>query len=89
MVAHVISTFAGRLQETEQVEFQALALHHPFAGQVTDADFRKVGLTRDGAETREFGAVESHQIFILGMLVLECLKYLRIVFCRIFHPGTA
>ena len=62
--------------EAEQVEFQALALHHAFSGQVTDADFREVGLPRYGTETRKLGTVEPHPIIVFGMPVLESLQHL-------------
>ena len=36
--------------ETEEVELEALALHHPPVGDVADADLREVRLARDGAQ---------------------------------------
>ena len=68
--------------EAKQVKLQALALHHSHVGDVTDADFRKIGLPGDGAETGELGAVELHPIVVVLMLVDEGLQHLG----RIIHP---
>ena len=62
--------------EAKQVKLQALALHHSHVGDVTDADFRKIGLPGDGAEAGELGAVELHPIVVALMLVDEGLQSL-------------
>ena len=45
--------------ETEEVQLEALALYHPYARNVADTDFCKIGLPCNGAEGCEFGAVET------------------------------
>ena len=55
--------------ETEQIKFQALALHHPHVRQITDTDFREIRLSRNGTKAGELGEVETHPIVILRMLV--------------------
>ena len=72
---HAVFVEVAVVAETKQVEFQAFAFHHAAVGQVTDADFRKVGLTCDGAEARKFGAVEAHPIVVVGVLVDEGFQY--------------
>ena len=57
--------------EREEVEFQAFAFYHATVGDVHDAYFGEVGLTRDGAEGCEFGAVEFDPVVAFGMLVFE------------------
>ena len=63
--------------ETEQIEFQALALNHAHVGNVGDADLRKVRLAGNGAERREFRAVETDPVIVLLVHVLEGLEHLR------------
>ena len=65
--------------EGEQIEFQALALHHPFVGDVKNLDFGVVGLPGDGAERRKFGAVELHPVVVFGVAVLESFQHFRTV----------
>ena len=61
--------------ETEQVQFQALALDHALTWDVVDDDAAKVGLARLGSQRGELGTIERHNIFILGMLVLEGFQH--------------
>ena len=63
--------------EGEEVELEALALHHAAVGEVGDAYLRKVGLTRDGTETGELGAVEAHPVVVFGVLILKGFKHFR------------
>ena len=72
------------VSEREEVEFQAFALNHPPVGKVVDAYLGEVRLPRDGTERRELGAVETHPIVVLGMLVLEGLQHVWIVILRYF-----
>ncbi len=71
--------------EGEEVELEALTLYHPFAGDVTDIDVSEIRLTGLRAECRELRAVEGHEIFILGVLVRECLQHLGIIVVAILH----
>ena len=66
----------------EQIELQALALHHPHVWNVTNANLREIGLARDRAQRREFRAVEPHPIVVALMLVHESLKH----FGSVIHP---
>ena len=70
---HAIFVESSVIAETEQIELQALALHHLDIGDIANTDFRKVRLSRDGTKTGEFGAVETHPVVIAGMLVIKCL----------------
>ena len=62
--------------EAEEVEFQALALHHQRARDVINNKVAKIRLTRLGAQRRELGAIERYHIFVLGVLVLEGLQHI-------------
>ena len=62
------------ITEAEEVELQALALDHPYIGDIIDVDRRIVWLCRDRAEARELGTMEAHPVVILLMLVSECLE---------------
>ena len=59
------------IAEAEEVELEALRLHHPHVWDIRDAYLGEVGLTRDGAETGELRAVETHPVVVLLMAVLE------------------
>ena len=48
------------IAETEEIELQTLALHHFHIGNVADADFRKIGLSRYRAKAGELRAVETY-----------------------------
>ena len=72
------------IAETEEIEFQALALHHASAGNVAAAYFGKGGLSRDGAEARELGAVEAHPVVVVGMFVFKRFEHLRRIVLPVF-----
>ena len=61
--------------EAEQIELQALGLHHADVRHVADADFREVGLAGDGAQGGELRAVEAYPVVVVGMLVLEGFQH--------------
>ena len=65
------------IAETEEIELEALALNHPVVRDIADADFRKIRLACNRAETGEFRAIETYPVIIFRMLVLEGFKYLR------------
>ena len=54
--------------EAEQVQLQALALHHAHVGHVGDVDSGEVGLAGDRAQRRELRAVELHEVVVAGCL---------------------
>ena len=62
--------------EAEEVELQALALHHQRARDVVDDDVSKVGLACLGAQGGELGTIQSHEVLVLGMFVLKRLQHL-------------
>ena len=62
--------------ETEEVEFQALALHHQRARDVINNKVSEVGLTRLGAQRGKLGAIQSHKVVVLRMFVLKRLQHL-------------
>ena len=70
--------------ETEQVQFQALALDHPNVRDITDPDLGEVRLTSDRAQARELRAVEPHPVIVALMLVDERLQDLRSIVTFIF-----
>ena len=69
--------------EGEEVEFEALALHHALARDVTDVDVPEIGLTGFGAQGGELGTVEGHEILVFGMFVREGLQHIGVVVVRI------
>lgn len=72
------------IAETEEIKFQALALHHTLAGDIADAYFGEVGLPGDGAEGGELGAIEPDPVVVLGMFVQESLQHFGSVISAIF-----
>ena len=68
---HAVLVEVAVVAEREEVQLQALALHHTFVGNIHDANLRKVGLTGDGAEGGELGAEELHPIVMVGMHVFK------------------
>ena len=70
--------------KAEEIEFEALALHHAVVGNVADADLGEVRLARDRAQGRELRAVEAHPVIVLGMLVLEGLEDLGSIVLAVF-----
>ncbi len=70
--------------ETEQIQFQALALDHPHVRNIADPDLGEVRLPRDRAQARELRAVEPYPVVIALMLVDERLQNLRSVVAFIF-----
>ena len=63
--------------EAEEIEFQALALHHQRARDVVDNKVSEVGLTCLGAQGGELGTIQSHEVLVLRMLVFKRLQHLR------------
>jgi hypothetical protein len=74
--------------EGEEVELEALALYHALVWDIGYAYLGKVWLSRDGAERGELRTVELHPVVIVGMLVLECLEYIRSIL-RLVVGGLA
>ena len=62
--------------ETEEVELEALALDHAFAGNVVDLYGGEVGLPGDGAEAGKLGAIEAHPVVVFGVFVGEGFQHL-------------
>ena len=76
---HTVFVKVAVVSEREEVELQALTLHHTFVRHIGDADFGKVRLARDGAERGEFRAVETHPVVVAGVLVLEGFQHFRCI----------
>ena len=72
---HAVLVEVTVVTEAKEIEFEAFALDHFFSGDVGDAYFGKVGLSRDGAQASEFGAVEAYPIVVVGMLVDESFEH--------------
>ena len=66
---------AAVITEAEEVELQALTLHHTLVWEVVDAYLCKVRLPCDGTESRELRAVEAYPIVILRVFILESLQH--------------
>ena len=74
--------------ETEEVKLQALALHHLHIWYVTDANLRKVRLSRNRTKRRELRAVESYPVVVAWMLVAKSLQHLWRIIHFIFGLGS-
>ena len=64
---HAVFVKVAVVTETEQIQFQALALHHALARNIADYDFAEIGLRRDGAQRGKFRANKRNHIFTAGM----------------------
>ena len=67
--------------EAEEIQLQALALHHPDVRNVAYTDLCEIGLSGYRAKGGELRAVEADPIVPAGMHVGKSFKYLR----RIIH----
>ena len=76
------------ITEREEIEFQALALHHSHVWHILYLYFCKVRLSGNRTERCELRAVEQHPVVILRMLVLKCLKYLWSIVLTVFSLLT-
>ena len=77
------------IAEAEEVELEALALHHLDIRDVLDADLGKVRLAGDGAEAGELRAVEAHPVIMFGVLVLKGFQNFRSVVLTVFGLAAA
>ena len=75
--------------ETEEVEFEALALYHLGSGNIVYDYASEVGLACLGAQRSELGACECYEIFVFGVLVWKRLKHFGSVVVGIFYSGSA
>ena len=64
---------AAVIAETEKIQFQRLAFHHLFTGDIGNVNCGKVRLPGNRAEAGEFGTVEFYEIVVLRMFVRKCL----------------
>jgi len=74
---HTVFVEGTMVAEAEEIELETLALDHAHIRDIVDVDRRIVGLSGDGAEAGELGAVEAHPVVIALMLVGEGLQHLR------------
>lgn len=79
---HAVFMEVAVVTEAEEIQLQALALHHFHVGDVFDDNLAEVGLSGNRTEGCELGAVELHPIVVLLVLVLEGLEHLG----SIVHP---
>jgi len=63
------------IAEGEEIEFQALRLHHTLGRNIENLYLCKIGLTRNGTERSELGAIELHPVVILWVLILKGLQH--------------
>ena len=73
------------IAEREEIEFEALAFHHPLTRDITDVEVSEVGLPGLGTKGSELGTIESHEILVFGMFVGKGLQHVGIVVVRILH----
>ena len=85
---HAVFMKVAVVAETEQIELQALTLHHTLTGQVHYLYLGKVGLSGDGTQRCELGTVELHPVIIFRMFVHECLEHLGSIVHEILGCGT-
>ena len=76
------------ITEREEIEFQALALHHSHVWHILYLYLCKVRLSGNRTERSELRAVEKHPVVILRMFVLKALKHLRSIVLTIFRLLT-
>ena len=76
------------ITEREEIEFQALALHHSHVWHILYLYLCKVRLSGNRTERSEFRTVEQYPVVILRMLVLKALKHLRSIVLTIFSLLT-
>ena len=62
---------SAMITKTEKIKLQALALHHFHIGNIADADFRKIRLSRYGTKTGELRTIETYPIIIIGMFIVK------------------
>jgi hypothetical protein len=62
------------IAETEQIEFQALALNHSNTRDISDNYMAEVRLSGLWAQRSELWTIKRDKIFIVLMLVLKRLK---------------
>ena len=62
--------------EAEEIEFEALALHHQRTGNVINNKVAKIGLARLGAEGGELRTIQGNNILVFRMFILKDLEYL-------------
>ena len=77
------------ISKAEQIELEALALHHPLSGNVGYYYMAKIRLSGFGTQCCKFGTVKCHYILIFRVFVFERLKQLRRIIGRICHPIAA
>ena len=82
---HAVLMEIAVVAEGEEVELQALRLHHALTGDIENLYLRKVRLARDGTERSELRAVELHPIVVVGMTVSKRLQHLRSIVHLVFR----
>ena len=80
---HTILVEVTVVTEREEIELQALRLHHALAWQIEYLYLCKVWLTRNGAERGELRTVELNPIVVFLMQVLEGLEHIGVVVHRV------
>ena len=74
---HAVLVEVTVVAEAEEVELEALALHHQRARDIINNKVTEVGLTCLRAQRGELRTIQSHKVLVLRMLVLKRLQYLR------------
>ena len=59
------------IAETEQIQFQALAFHHFYIGNIIDVDGGEIRLAGDRTEAGKFRTVEAHPVIIVRCLLVN------------------
>ena len=76
---HAVFMEIAVVAEREEIQLQALALHHPLFRHISNDNIGKIRLPCDRAQRSELRAVELDPVVVLRMLVLESLQKPRIV----------
>jgi hypothetical protein len=72
------------ISEAEKIELEALALHHAYIRNVADANFCKIRLSRDRAETSELWTVKAYPVIVVGVFVDKRFQHLWSIVALVF-----
>ena len=77
------------IAETEKIEFQTLAFHHPLPWDIRNIDMTEIRLSGLRAKRCKLRTIKIHDILIFGMLILKRLKQLRCIIRGVRHSLAA
>ena len=74
---HTVLVEVTMVAEAEEIEFQALALHHQRAGDIIYNKVSEIRLTRLGTQRGKLGAIQGHKVLVFRVFVLKRFQHLR------------